>query len=529
MTGSRPDNPSPVVLCILDGWGHRDDDSENAIRNGRTPVFDRLMSGCPSALLATSGVDVGLPEGQMGNSEVGHLNIGAGRIVNQEIRRIDAAIAERSLAGNQALQAFISKLRAAGGVCHLMGLISPGGVHSMQGHVAALATILDQAGITVAVHAFLDGRDTPPASASGFIARFIGDIAGLNNVGIATVCGRYFAMDRDNRWDRVQKAHDMMVDAKGDTAPDPLAAVQSSYDNDVTDEFVAPTVIEGYHGMNDGDGILVANFRADRVREILGSLIDPAFDGFVRERQVAFAGTLGMVKYSDGLNELHDVLFAASAIEKILGQEVAAAGLRQLRIAETEKYAHVTFFFNGGVETPFPGEDRILVPSPKVATYDLAPEMSAADVTDKLVAAIQSGDYGFILVNYANPDMVGHTGNLAAAMTAIETIDHCLGRLEAAVSDAGGALLITADHGNAETMRDAATGEPHTAHTTNPVPLIMVNPPGPVTGLSDGSLADIAPTILSLLGLSQPNEMTGRSLIQSMENIGTKTGERAPV
>jgi 2,3-bisphosphoglycerate-independent phosphoglycerate mutase len=281
--------------------------------------------------------------------------------------------------------------------------------------------------------------------------------------------------------------------------------------------------------MHNGDGVLVANFRADRVREFLGSLIDPAFDGFVRERQVAFAGILGMVEYSDRLNQLHDVLFAAATIENILGQEISSAGLRQLRIAETEKYAHVTFFFNGGVETPFPGEDRILVPSQKVATYDLAPEMSAAEVTDKLVAAIRSGDYGFILVNYANPDMVGHTGNLAAAMTAIETIDHCLGRLETAVAAAGGALLITADHGNAETMRDAATGEPHTAHTTNPVPVIMVNPPGSVTGLSNGCLADIAPTILSLLGLSQPTEMTGRSLIQSMENLGTVAGERAPV
>ncbi len=534
MTGSRSKKPGttppkPVVLCVLDGWGHRDDDRDNAIRNGRTIVYDRLMASCPHGLLATSGRDVGLPDGQMGNSEVGHLNLGAGRIVNQEIRRIDAAIADGSLADNRALQKFISTLQASGGVCHLMGLISPGGVHSMQGHVVALAELLDKAGISVALHAFLDGRDTPPSSALKFMTRFTRDVAGLKNFRIATVCGRYFAMDRDMRWDRVQKAHDMLVAAKGEGAPNALAAIQASYDNGVTDEFATPTVIAGYGGMDDGDGLLVANFRSDRVREILGSLIDPKFDGFKRERRVAFAGILGMVEYSDRLNEFHDVLFSASRIENILGEEVSKAGLRQLRIAETEKYAHVTFFFNGGVETPFSGEDRILVPSPKVATYDLAPEMSAAEVTDKLVTAIGSGDYDFILVNYANPDMVGHTGDLAAAMVAIETIDQCIGRIETAVSDVGGALLITADHGNAETMRDAETGEPHTAHTTNPVPVVLVNPPRSVSGLTSGSLADIAPTILALLGLPQPDEMTGTSLLQSMENIGTTTGERAPV
>ena len=528
MTESRSDKPSPVVLCILDGWGHRDDDNDNAIQNGRTPVYDRLRAGCPTALLSTSGVDVGLPDGQMGNSEVGHLNIGAGRIVDQEIRRINAAIADGSLAGNPALATFISKLKASGGVCHLMGLLSPGGVHSMQDHMAALAEVLNKVGIPVALHAFLDGRDAPPASALEYLDRFNRDVAGLKKFRVATVCGRYFAMDRDTRWDRVQKAHDMLVDAKGLNAPDPLVAVQNSYDHDVTDEFVAPTVMDGYDGMADGDGVLVANFRADRVREILGALIDPEFDGFERERRVAFAGILGMVEYSDRLNEFHDALFTASRIRNILGEEVSKAGFRQLRIAETEKYAHVTFFFNGGVETPFPGEDRILIPSPDVATYDLAPEMSAAEVTDKLVAAIRSGDYEFILVNYANPDMVGHTGNLAAAMVAIETIDRCLGRLEAAVSDAGGTLMISADHGNAETMRDAITGGPHTAHTSNPVPVVMVNPPLSVAGLSDGSLADIAPTVLTLLGLSQPREMTGRSLIRSVENIVSSTGERAP-
>ncbi len=398
----------------------------------------------------------------------------------------------------------------------------------MQSHVVALTEMLDRAGIPVALHALLDGRDTPPASALDYVKQFSNDVAGLENVRIATVCGRYFAMDRDTRWDRVQKAHDMMVDGMGDAAPDPVTAMQNSYDNDVSDEFVMPTVIDGYVGMKDGDGVLIANFRADRVREILGSLVDPLFDGFERDRRVAFAAVLGMVEYSDRLNEFHDVLFASSKIPNILGEEVSTAGLRQLRIAETEKYAHVTFFFNGGVETPFPGEDRILVPSPNVATYDLAPEMSANQVTDKLVDAIQSGNYDFILVNYANPDMVGHTGILAAAVIAIEKIDQCLGRLETAVCDAGGVLLITADHGNAETMRNAETGEPHTAHTTNRVPLVMINPARAVTELSDGCLADIAPTILALLDLTQPPEMTGHSLIQSLENLGIATGEAAP-
>jgi 2,3-bisphosphoglycerate-independent phosphoglycerate mutase len=528
MTGFRSDRPGPVVLCILDGWGYREDSVDNAIENGKTPVYDRLMAGCPHALLSTSGIEVGLPDGQMGNSEVGHLNLGAGRIVDQEIRRIDAAIADGSLARNPALVKFIAKLKASGGVCHLMGLISPGGVHSHQDHVAALAKILDGAGIPVALHAFLDGRDTPPQSAMDDLARFNRDIAGLKKFRFATVCGRYFAMDRDSRWDRVERAHDALVSARGNTAPDPEAALRASYDIGETDEFVAPTVIAGYHGMRDGDGVLVANFRADRVREILGALIDPEFDGFARARMVAFAGALGMVEYSDRLNRFHDVLFAASRIGHILGEEISAAGLRQLRIAETEKYAHVTFFFNGGVETPFAGEDRVLVPSPKVATYDLQPEMSAAQVTDKLTAAIGSGDYDFILVNYANPDMVGHTGDLAAATAAIETIDHCLGRLEAAITDHRGTLFITADHGNAETMRNPQTGAPHTAHTLNRVPAILVNAPRSVNGLSDGSLADVAPTILSLLGLAQPPEMTGRSLIQSMQSIGSDTGEHAP-
>ncbi len=528
MTELRANPPRPVVLCVLDGWGHRDDPADNAVAAARTPVFDRLTESSPHSLLLTSGHDVGLPAGQMGNSEVGHLNLGAGRIVNQEICRIDAALADGSLAANPALAGFISDLKETGGVCHLMGLLSPGGVHAHQDHIAALAEILDAAGIPVALHAFLDGRDMPPASANDCMEKFLARVAGLSGFRVATVCGRYYAMDRDKRWDRVARAYDMMVLAEGDAAADPLTAIRNGYDNKTTDEFVAPTVIDGFGGMRDGDGVLMANFRADRVRQILGALLDPDFDGFKRRRVVSFAGALGMIEYSADLGRLHRVMFPPTPLDRILGAEIAAAGLRQLRIAETEKYAHVTFFFNGGVETPFAGEERIMVPSPRVATYDLAPEMSADALTGKLVDAIGSRDFDFILVNYANPDMVGHTGDLAAAISAIETVDRCLGRLETAIRAAGGALLITADHGNAETMRDAETGEPHTAHTVNSVPAILVNPPDAVTGLADGSLADVAPTLLALLGLPQPAEMTGRSLIVSMRKVGVAAGEHVP-
>ena len=528
MSELRSNLPRPVVLCVLDGWGHRDNPADNAVAGARTPVYDRLTESSPHSLLLTSGHDVGLPTGQMGNSEVGHLNLGAGRIVNQEIRRIDAALADGTLASNPALTGFISDLKKSGGVCHLMGLLSPGGVHSHQDHIAALAGFLDAAGIPVALHAFLDGRDMPPASAHDCMEQFIARVAGISGLRFATVCGRYYAMDRDNRWERIARAYDMLVLAEGDSAADPLTAIRNSYDNETTDEFVPPTVIDGYGGMRDGDGVLVANFRADRVRQMLGALLDPDFDGFDRRRVVSFAGALGMVEYSGDLSRFHRVMFPPTRLDRILGAEIAGAGLRQLRIAETEKYAHVTFFFNGGEETPFPGEKRILIPSPKVATYDLAPEMSADEMTGKLVEAVGSDEFDFILVNYANPDMVGHTGDLAAAITAIETVDRCLGRLETAVRAACGALLITADHGNAETMRDAETGEPHTAHTVNSVPAILVNPPDTVTGLADGSLADVAPTLLALLGLPQPPEMTGRSLIVSTGKVGAAAGEHVP-
>jgi len=503
----------PVVLCVLDGWGWRPDSADNAIAQADTPVFDRLLRDCPHALLQTCGTDVGLPAGQMGNSEVGHLNLGAGRVVDQDIRRIDAAIERGTLPGNPALAGLVEKIRRTGGTCHLMGLISPGGVHSHQDQIVALARAVSAAGVPVAIHAFLDGRDTPPRSADGFMRRFLADLDGLQGVTIATVSGRYYAMDRDKRWERVAQAFAAIAAAEGARAEDAQGAIAQAYASDTGDEFVLPTVIDGYAGMVDGDGVLMGNFRADRAREILTALLDPRFDGFARAREVEFAAAAGLVEYSEALARRLTALFPPVPLDDIFGEIVSAAGLKQLRIAETEKYAHVTFFFNGGVETPFPGEDRVLIPSPKVATYDLAPEMSAAEVTDRLVEAVRSGNYDFIFVNYANPDMVGHTGVMEAAMRAIAMVDRCLGRLEAAVAEAGGTLLITADHGNAETMVDPETGAPFTSHTTNQVPAILVNPPAGVTALGAGRLADVAPTLLDLIGLPRPDAMTGRSLI----------------
>ena len=513
MSEPSKERPRPVVLCILDGWGLRDDPTDNALALARIPVWDRLMREAATARISTSGADVGLPDGQMGNSEVGHMNIGAGRIAVPDLPRIDKAIAAGELQRNGALQTALAKLKASGGTLHLMGLLSPGGVHSHQDHMAALAGIAAAAGVPVAIHAFLDGRDTPPKSGFDFLADFWRAVAGLDGVRIATVGGRYFAMDRDTRWERVAKAYAVLVAGEGRRAPDAAAAITQAYAANETDEFVAPTAIADYRGMQDGDGILMANFRADRAREILTALLDPQFDGFPRPRRPHFAAAVGMVEYSVQLNPLLVTLFPPVRFTKTLGELVANAGMRQLRIAETEKYAHVTFFLNGGEEAVFPGENRILVPSPKVATYDLKPEMSAPEVTDKLVTAVQSGTYDLIVVNYANPDMVGHTGLLAAAIRAAECIDDCLGRLEAAVVKAGGVLLITADHGNLEEMRDPATGQPHTQHTTNLVPIVLTGPGAAGFGLVDGRLADIAPTLLRFLGLAQPDEMTGRALL----------------
>jgi len=507
--------PRPAVLCILDGWGMRPDGGtpadDNAIALAETPSWDRYMAAAPVALLDASAEEVGLPGGQMGNSEVGHMNIGSGRVALQDLPRIDAALADGSLAENAALKDMISALKDSGGVCHLMGLLSPGGVHCHQDHMAALARMVSGAGVCVRVHAFLDGRDVPPKSAVGYMEKFLGMVSGGGDIKVATVSGRYYAMDRDKRWDRTERAYHAVAEGVGEGARDAHAAITQGYARDETDEFVRPTVIEGYAGMKNGDGILVANFRADRIREILTALTEENFTPFPRTRRIGFAARLGMVEYSAELNRRFGILFPSLEIFETLGEVVSDAGLTQLRIAETEKYAHVTFFFNGGREDTYPGEERILVQSPKVATYDLQPAMSAVEVTDNLVRVIGNGDFDLIVVNFANGDMVGHTGILEAAVKAAETVDQCLGRLEAAVIKAGGVLVITADHGNIEQMKDLATGQPHTAHTLNPVPVVLLG--AGAKRLRDGRLADLAPTLLELLGLPKPDVMTGASLI----------------
>ncbi|GGF18645.1 2,3-bisphosphoglycerate-independent phosphoglycerate mutase [Aliidongia dinghuensis] len=505
----------PVVLCILDGWGYLPNGASNSITLAHTPNWNQLTRTAPHGIIEASEHNVGLPDGQMGNSEVGHMNLGAGRVVMQELPRIDAAIKDGTLAKNEALGKFIATLKETGGTAHLLGLMSPGGVHAHQRHIAALAHILTDAGVKVAVHAFLDGRDTPPKSAGEYLATFAKDVAGAKGASVATVIGRFYAMDRDNRWDRVEAAYRALVSAEGAKETEPVAAVEASHKADVTDEFVKPVVIGDYAGMKDGDGVLMANFRSDRAREILAALLDPKFDKFDRGPSVKFAAALGMVDYSTELKKLMATIFEPDGLENTFGEIVARAGWKQLRIAETEKYAHVTFFFNGGREEVFEGEERILVPSPKVATYDLKPEMSAYEVTDKLVDAIGTGRFDVVVVNYANADMVGHSGNIEAAKQAVEAVDTCLGRLADAVAKAGGTLLITADHGNVEQMTDPETGQPHTAHTTNPVPLVLINPPGWVKAVAPngGKLADIAPTLLALLGLPRPKSMTGSSLL----------------
>ena len=513
-SGSGP-RPRPAVLCVLDGWGWRPERGGNAIALAHTPNFDAMLKDCPHALLATSGRAVGLPDGQMGNSEVGHTNIGAGRLVTQDLPRINTAVADNRLAARDAFRAFVEKARSASKIVHLMGLMSPGGVHSHQRHIAALARALSCAGLGVKIHVFLDGRDTPPKSAIGYVATFLESVNDLADVGVATISGRYYAMDRDKRWQRVAKAYETIMNAKGAHFADAKTAIEKSYANGVTDEFLLPCVIGDYQGVAEGDALLFANFRPDRAREISTALLDPVFDDFVRTRAPPFAAAMGMTEYSEPLRAFMTALFPPRKITGTIGEVFAQMGLRQLRIAETEKYAHVTFFMNGGREKPFPGEDRILVPSPKIATYDLKPEMSAGEVTDKLVEAISSGTYDLIIVNYANPDMVGHTGVMEAALKAVEVVDACLGRLRTAVEKASGILLLTADHGNVEQMKDQDTGAPYTAHTLFDVPVVLVN--AGVTGrrfrLRNGKLADVVPTLLDLLGIERPAQMTGSSLL----------------
>jgi 2,3-bisphosphoglycerate-independent phosphoglycerate mutase len=501
----------PVMLVVLDGWGWRDEVADNAVRQAKTPTFDRLWDTGPHAFLRTSGRDVGLPDGQMGNSEVGHLNIGAGRVVVQDLPRIGDAVASGEIKSAPALTGLIDKLKRSGGSCHLLGLVSPGGVHSHQDHAVALAKILSDAGIRTWVHAFTDGRDTPPQSAGDDLKRLVAALP--KEITVATVIGRYYAMDRDKRWERVAKAYNTIVEAEGPRFSDPQAAIADAYAHKLFDEFVPPAVIGDYRGVKDGDGVLCFNFRADRVREILVAMLDPNFAGFPRKRIVRFAAAAGMTEYSDELNKLMLAIFPPQTFPNILGEVVANAHRTQLRMAETEKYPHVTYFLNGGREQPYQGEDRIMVPSPKVATYDLQPEMSAPELTAKAVAAIDSGRYDMIVLNYANPDMVGHTGSLPAAIKAVETVDAGLGKIADAIQRQGGALLVTADHGNCELMRDPATGGPHTAHTTNPVPILLLGA-GNRALLAEGRLADIAPTLLELMDLPKPKEMTGVSLLR---------------
>ncbi len=501
----------PVVLVVLDGWGWREERVDNAIALADTPCFDRLWRASPRCLLRTDGAEVGLPEGQFGNSEVGHLNLGAGRIVMQDLPRIDRAIADGSLARHPLVAEAVERVRRTGNTVHILGLVSPGGVHSHQAHIAALAEIFAARGCRVVVHAFLDGRDTPPRSAYDYLAWLEEQLRARGGAEFGSLCGRYWAMDRDKRWERTARAVAALVDAAAPRWSSWREALEDAYRRGQSDEFVEPVVLADYGGMIDGDALVCANFRADRVRQILAALIGadvPARPA----RTIAFSSLIGMTRYSDELEAHFATLFPPQSMNNILGEVLAAAGATQLRAAETEKYPHVTYFFNGGREEPFPGETRILVDSPKVATYDLLPEMSARPLTARFVEAIASDAFDFALINFANPDMVGHTGELAAAIRCVEVVDECLQRVVEATRAVRGTLLVTADHGNCELMRDPETGQPHTAHTSNPVPCMLVDGPAGAV-LRDGRLADVAPTILRLMGLTQPADMTGRSLL----------------
>ena len=502
---------APVALIIMDGYGNgKTCDPNNAIQIAKTPVIDSLRQNFPSTHIQASGEFVGLPNGQMGNSEVGHTNIGAGRIIYQALTRITKAIKDGDFFKNEALVSVADQAKANGGALHLMGLVSPGGVHSHSEHLYGLLQFAKNQGFKdVYVHAFLDGRDVDPSSAAEYVAELESKIAEIGCGKIASLSGRYYAMDRDNRWDRVQKAYEAIALGKGVAADDAVAGVKASYANEVTDEFVVPAVVGDYKGMKDGDGVVFFNFRPDRARELTHAFTDIEFSGFERKAlKLSFAT---MTQYEEGLNV--KVAYPPESITNTLGEVISKNGMTQLRIAETEKYAHVTFFFNGGVEEPYKGEDRILVPSPKVATYDLQPEMSAIEVTDKVVEAIKSGKYDFIILNYANGDMVGHTGVIEAAVKAVETVDTCVGRCVEAIREVGGEVCITADHGNADQMVDPETGAPFTAHTTNPVPFIVVSDRvGWIA--SDGALCDIAPTLLTLAGMEIPAEMTGTPMVK---------------
>ena len=502
----------PLALIILDGFGCREETKGNAIAAARTPHLDHLMACCPHTRIGASGMDVGLPDGQMGNSEVGHTNIGAGRIVYQELTRITKSFDEGEALGNPALTAAMENARRPGQALHLMGLLSDGGVHSHIRHLYGLMEMARRFAVErVYLHCFMDGRDVPPTSGTEFIAALQQKIKELGLGQIATVSGRYYAMDRDNRWERVKLAYDAIVNGEGNKDPDPVAVMRKSYDAGVTDEFIVPTVVTEGAGIKAGDSVIFFNFRPDRARELTRTLVDPDFAGFEREKGFFPLTYICMTQYDATMPNV-EVAYRPESLANTLGEYLSRLGKTQLRIAETEKYAHVTFFFNGGVEAPYEGEDRVLIPSPKVATYDLQPEMSAYAVTDEAVRRIESGRYDVIILNYANCDMVGHTGVFEAAVKAVEAVDTCLGRLLAALEKAGGRAFLTADHGNADQMADE-NGAPFTAHTTNPVPFVAIGF-GDIKLRSGGRLADIAPTMLQAMGLPQPEEMTGRSLLE---------------
>ncbi len=506
----------PLVLCIMDGWGISNETDNNAIEMANTPIFDELMETYPNGVMHASGEFVGLPNDQMGNSEVGHMNLGAGRVVLQDLPRINTAIEKGLLAKNQPLKQLIKTSQSVNGKCHIIGLLSDGGVHSHQKHLEALANFLVAAGTEVYVHAISDGRDTSPKTAKTCIDNFIKNTNG--RAPIVSLIGRFYAMDRDNRWDRVQKAFNAIVNAEGKYSDNLIEEIDNQYKRGITDEFLEPVINNEYQGISDGDTLLFGNFRADRAREILSAIVDPNFNSFNRLRIPNLAFKAGLVAYSELLNQHLNVLFPTVNLDETIGEIVAKQGLKQLRIAETEKYPHVTFFLNGGREEKFLGEERILIPSPKVATYDLEPEMSARILTKKLVHAIRENKFDFIVVNYANPDMVGHTGDLKAAIKAVETVDECIGYLVQELKKIDGLMFLTSDHGNCEMMYDTNTQTTHTSHTTNLVPTVLVNASSEVFELKNGKLADVAPTLLELLGLPIPQSMNGQSMLVTSRN-----------
>ena len=500
----------PLVLMILDGFGIAPTEG-NAIAAAKKPNLDKIFAENPHTQIGASGMDVGLPDGQMGNSEVGHTNIGAGRIVYQELTRITKSAQDGEMDKNEALVKAMKNAKENGKALHFMGLLSDGGVHSHNSHLYALLEMAKRMGLEkVFIHCFMDGRDVPPSSGKDYVAELLKKLEEIGVGKVATVMGRYYAMDRDNRWERVEKAYAAMVYGEGEQADCPLCAMQNSYDKEVTDEFVVPTVIKGAEPISEGDSVIFYNFRPDRAREITRTLVDPNFNGFERKKGFFPLTYVCMTQYDATMPNV-DVAYKPESLKNTFGEYISNNGMTQLRIAETEKYAHVTFFFNGGVEKQYPGEDRILVKSPAVATYDLQPEMSAYEVTDKMVEAVKSGKYDALILNYANCDMVGHTGVFEAAVKAVEAVDTCVGRVVDAVKEMGGCVLLTADHGNADRMVDT-DGSPFTAHTTNPVPFCVINHPCQLR--EGGRLADIAPTMLKILGLPQPAEMTGESIIK---------------